>query len=138
MSGKQSQTSAKPHAFFETLKRPASMNHWLIAPQGFPGKPNEAAPEYPVPVERLRAAFEEVVGAMENVREKSRDGELTHYIAQTAILRFKDDIRVQFLSLAPRASSLAIYSASRIGFTDLGANRRRLRQWLNLLGEKLA
>ena len=138
MPEEQSQTSAKPHAFFETLKRPASMNHWLIAPPGFPGKPNEPAPDYMVPAERLSAAFEEAIGALRNVREKSRDGALTHYIAQTAALRFKDDIRVQFLSLGPRASSLAIYSASRIGFTDLGANRRRLGQWLVLLGEKLA
>lgn len=138
MSGEQSDSRARPHAFFASLKRPASSNHWLIAPQGFPGKPNEATPEYPVPVARLQSAFEEVVGALQNVRVKSRDGALIHYIARTAIFRFKDDIRVQFLSLAPQSSGLAIYSASRIGFTDLGANRRRLRQWLDLLGDRLA
>lgn len=138
MSGERSESSATPHSYFDNLVRPSSSNHWLIAPEGFPGSPDETAPRFPVPAQRLRAAFEEAIGALKGVREKSRDGELTRYVDETAILRFKDDIRVQFLSMGPGTSSLAVYSASRIGFTDFGANRRRLRRWLELLRQGLA
>ncbi len=138
MSGEQSDSSAKPHIFFETLVRPSSSNHWLIAPQGFPGNPDETAPGYPVPVERLQSAFEDVIGALKSVRQVSKDGVLSHYVDKTALFHFKDDIRIQFLSRGPGTSSLAVYSASRIGFLDLGANRRRLRRWLELLGKRLA
>jgi len=134
----QSNSSATLHPFFEHLVRPSSSNHWFIAPDWFPGLPDETAPEYTVPVERLRAVFDEAIGSLKGVRVKKRDGALTHYIAQTAIFHFKDDIRVQFLPLSPETSSLAAYSASRIGFGDLGANRKRLRHWLGLLGDRLA
>ncbi|MCZ6862887.1 MAG: DUF1499 domain-containing protein [Alphaproteobacteria bacterium] len=138
MSGEQSESSARPHIFFETLVRPSSSNHWLVAPQGFPGNPDETAPGYPVPVERLQNAFEDVIGALKSVRQVNRDGGLTRYVDKTALFHFKDDIRVQFLSQVPGNSSLAMYSASRIGFLDLGANRRRLQRWLGLLSDRLA
>ena len=138
MSGEQSASSARSHSFFQTLVRPSSSNHWLIAPDWFPGNPDETAPRFSVPVERLRSVFEEVIGALKSVRMKKRDEVLTCYVDETALLHLKDDIRVQFLSLGPDSSSLAAYSASRIGFLDLGTNRRRLRRWLKLLREGLA
>ena len=114
MSGEQSESSARPHIFFESLVRPSSSNHWLIAPEGFPGIPDETAPGYPVPVERLQNAFEDVIGALKSVQQVKRDGELSYYVDKTAIFHFKDDIRIQFLSQGPDTSSLAMYSASRI------------------------
>lgn len=138
MSGEQSESSARPHIFFESLVRPSSSNHWLIAPEGFPGNPDETAPGYPVPVARLQSAFEDVIDALKSVQQVKRDGELSHYVDKTALFHFKDDIRIQFLFQGPGNSSLEMYSASRIGFLDLGANRRRLRRWLGLLSDRLA
>jgi uncharacterized protein (DUF1499 family) len=43
--------------------------------------------------------------------------------ARTRILRFVDDVEFQ---ARPGGNSIAMRSASRVGYSDLGANRRRL------------
>lgn len=53
-----------------------------------------------------------------------------HVVVSTRIFRFRDDVHVQFLQLGPRQSTLALYSASRTGYWDLGTNRRRVEDWL--------
>ncbi len=53
---------------------------------------------------------------------ESTDGHLRAE-ARTRILRFVDD--VEFLA-RPEDNSIAMRSASRVGYSDLGANRRRL------------
>ena len=118
------------HPFFRNLKRPSSPNTWLVAPHGFPGNPDERAPVFRVPVDRLRAAFAKVVGDLKGVKEVRRDGDFTCYVAETAMLHFKDDVCVQFLPVGKGSSTLAVYSASRVGYWDFGTNRRRLRDWI--------
>lgn len=51
--------------------------------------------------------------------------------ARTRILRFVDDVQFQ---LRPDRGEIAMRSASRIGYSDLGANRRRLEKLREALG----
>lgn len=62
------------------------------------------------------------------VAEESANG--IHIIATTRLLRFKDDIRALFIPVTPYLSTLALYSASRVGYWDTGTNRRRVRTWI--------
>jgi len=63
-------------------------------------------------------------------------------IARTALLGFKDDIDIVVLSLSTAtdldaiSSQIAIYSRSRIGYSDLGANRKRVMGLFSRLPEK--
>jgi uncharacterized protein (DUF1499 family) len=123
--------------FFRDLKRPKSPNNYLIAPKEFPGNPDELSPFFSAGAERLKAVFEETVGALPGLREEGRDGPISHFVDETPLCHFKDDIYVQFIDLGDGRSTLAAYSASRIGFWDLGKNRRRLKEWLALVLKRL-
>jgi uncharacterized protein (DUF1499 family) len=124
--------------FFESLKRPDSPNNWLVAPADFVIKPDVVAPVFEAPVSVLSATFKSIVlrskGAA--VVEESANG--LHVVATTQLMKFKDDIRVLFIPVAPNKSTIALYSASRVGSWDMGTNRRRLETWIDQTQEALA
>lgn len=125
------------HPFFRDLKRSSSPNDWLIAPDSFPAQPDERAPIFLVSVQRLRAIFDQSVSQMKHVRETRRDADISFYVVETPLLHFKDDACFQFISLGPTSSTVAAYSASRVGYWDLGTNRKRLKSWLEILSQKI-
>jgi len=67
------------------------------------------------------------------IRERS-DGYL-HAEARTPILRFVDDVEFQ---LRAEDGVIAMRSASRVGYSDLGANRRRLEALREALARRSA
>lgn len=124
--------------FFNGLQRPVKPNHWLIAPADFIIKPDAVAPVFAVPVESLRGAFKAVVRqAHGTVIAGDADNGL-HVVVTTPVFKFKDDIRALFIQIAPQRSTFALYSVSRVGYWDTGANRRRLERWLRRTGGFLA
>ncbi|MCC7373704.1 MAG: DUF1499 domain-containing protein [Verrucomicrobiales bacterium] len=72
-------------------------------------------------VERLHR----VVSGMRGARLVRRDGGYAHYEFRTLICGFIDD--VEFL-VDGREQRIHVRSASRIGYSDLGANRRRIEE----------
>ena len=116
--------------YFAELVRPDSPNHWLVAPAGFPARPDAVSPVFAVPADRLRDAFKDAVLAMPGVAVAGETAAGLRLVATTQILRFRDDIRVQFIAIGSQRSTLAIYSASRTGYWDFGTNRRRVENWL--------
>ena len=114
--------NAKMDSYFKTLQRPASPNHWLVAPADYAIRPDAAAPVFAVPA----AALQQTKGAA--IEAETVDG--LHIVFTSAVFSFKDDVRVYFIPLSPQQSTLALYSASRVGYWDLGANRRRVEDWL--------
>jgi uncharacterized protein (DUF1499 family) len=125
------------HPFFLGLKRPSSPHDWLIAPDNFPAHPDERSPTFQVSVQRLRVARDQSVSQMKHVRETQRDADISFYVAETPLLYFKDDVSFQFISLGPTTSTVAAYSASRVGYWDLGTNRKRLKSWLEILSKQI-
>ena len=57
------------------------------------------------------------------------------FIAVTRLLRFKDDIDILVLPVAEHdhQSTLVVYSRSRIGYSDLGTNGKRVNALLSAL-----
>jgi uncharacterized protein (DUF1499 family) len=53
-------------------------------------------------------------------------------------MKFKDDVYVQALPVDGQAdhSSVAIYSGSRFGYSDLGTNAKRVKELLDLIGTR--
>lgn len=121
-------SSMKP--FFKTLQRPDSPNHWLAAPADYAVKPDVVAPVFAVPAAALHAAVKTVVRQTQGAAIDTETADGLHIVFTSAIFSFKDDVRVHVIPLAPQQSTLALYSASRVGYWDLGANRRRVEDWL--------
>jgi uncharacterized protein (DUF1499 family) len=124
--------------YFKTLKRPDTPNTWLVAPVDFVIKPDAVAPVFPVPVAQLRAAFKTVVLGVEGAAIVAESSDGMHVVATTRILRFKDDVRALFIPLGEHKSTIALYSASRVGSWDLGTNRRRVESWIRQTQQALA
>lgn len=125
---------------FETLKRPRSPNTFLVAPDGLckNAAPDQAAPVFPMQASDLSRKLRGVVNSEGSWKDisVSEDGLKMHFIAVSSLLRFKDDVSVEILPDAgdPGQSTVAIYSASRVGHSDLGANGKRVRGLLGMLG----
>jgi uncharacterized protein (DUF1499 family) len=89
--------------------------------------------------DRLREYWMEMIsGEKRIVRALADPGSRRYvYIQHSPVFRFPDIITVEFVSLGPDRSSLALYSRSRYGEYDFLKNRSRVERWLLLL-EKVA
>jgi uncharacterized protein (DUF1499 family) len=124
-------------AFFKSLKRSGWRNNWLVAPADFVVKPDDVAPVFRVSVPALHGAFKAIALRSDGVEVVEESANAIHIIATTRLMRFKDDIWALFIPVMPYRSTLAIYSASRIGYWDMGTNRRRVKTWIAYLQNAL-
>ncbi len=86
------------------------------------------------PAARTWEAVREVVAAMPRTTVVSDSGEYRHAECRSLLLGFVDDLE---LHLRPIDGILAVRSASRVGYSDLGVNAGRvesLRQRLQVFG----
>lgn len=124
---------------FETLHRPTSPNTYLLAPEGLcqNAVPDAVAPEIPLGTGALFSKLESLVRDTPNWQISHIDPPALSlsFIAVTRWLKFKDDVDVKVIgpSSAAGPSTLAIYSRSRVGYSDLGANKKRVLAMLENL-----
>jgi len=122
------------------LSSPLRKPGFLACPPGY-CQAAEAitSPVFPLPWERLREYWTEVVSGEKRVEQVAADPEHRRfvYIQHSPTFRFPDVITVEFVQLRPDQSSIAIYSRSRYGEYDFGKNRKRVVRWLALL-DKMA
>ncbi len=124
---------------FKTLQRPASPNTALYAPAGFAdgATPDGVSPVYDLPPGELYMRVLRLIGERREWQLGTQDANAQHvtFIAVTPLMRFKDDIDVKVLPVPgqPGKSTFAAYSRSRVGYSDLGANRKRLEAFAKAL-----
>lgn len=126
---------------FKTLKRPSKPNTYLVAPADFclAAEPDRISPIFELAPDDL---FANLVALVENERGwidplLEPDTLRLKFIAQSPIMRFKDDVDIAVVPAASgTGSQLAIYSRSRVGYSDLGANRKRIERLLEKLTVK--
>jgi uncharacterized protein (DUF1499 family) len=68
-------------------------------------------------------AVKEAVGAMPRHRIVTETGDYLHVECRSALCGFADDLELQ---LRPEEGVIAVRSASRLGYSDFGVNRRRV------------
>ncbi len=118
---------------FATLQRRTSPNDALACPASVCSARAEIVPPvFAVDAAGLRAAFAKTLANEPHLtRVAADDATLTdRYVQRTALMRYPDTIVVRFLQLAGGRSTLALYSRSKFGHSDLGANKARLERWL--------
>ncbi len=92
-----------------------------MEPIPFVGSPNEA-------MQRIEGVIDE----MPRTRIVTREGNYLHAEFRSALFRFVDD--VEFL-IDPESQLVHFRSASRVGHSDLGVNRRRMEKIREAFGE---
>jgi uncharacterized protein (DUF1499 family) len=119
---------------FANLELASSPNQYLVAPAGATpkAKPDAVSPVFAVPVDTLRDAVLAVTAEAPRfkVLDRSPDGMRMVLVQRSAILRFPDYINVEILPAGQDGSTLAVYSRSRFGYSDLGVNRARVEALL--------
>ncbi len=126
---------------FADIRRSPTGNDALICPVSLCGAtPVDAvSPNFNVPVARLRDAVRVIEVNDPDVFALAQDEARVQdrYLARTRIMRFPDTVSVRFIDLGQGRSTLALYSRSQLGQSDIGVNRARLLAWIKLLGDQL-
>ena len=124
---------------FQAFKRPPKPNNWLVAPDGFADAalPDESSPVFDRTPSALFEDIMQMVAARGDWKIKASDPDAGRisFIAMTKLLRFKDDIDILVLPVAghDHQSTLVVYSRSRLGYSDLGTNGKRVNALLSAL-----
>lgn len=124
---------------------PSTPNSYRVMPGG-----ENAAPVFAVSDDELSAAFDRVVAAQPRIELLADDrapssaggggpqtsGTVT-WVQRSALFGFPDYISVAFLPGDGTQSTLAVFSRSRLGQSDLGVNEKRVTAWLSALEAEL-
>lgn len=120
---------------FETFFRSPRPNNFLVAPVGLcaNAETDETSPVIALPPAQIIERIVELVESEKLWGDLQTDPASLRlsFVAKTPFLRFRDDIDVRVLpGSEPSESRIAVYSRSRIGHSDLGANAKRVRSLL--------
>ena len=126
---------------FSSLKRPRTPNTFLMAPEGFckQARADMPSPIYVAAAPKLRHELLSIIIAEPRVAHTLADeaGLYDDFVVRSALFRFPDLISVQVIDAGGGKSTLALYSRSVYGRSDLGVNRRRSLGWIERLGEAI-
>jgi len=121
---------------FETLERRTTPNDALACPTYLcKARSDLVPPLFAVDANGLRAAMAKVIESEPRIAlVQTNDTALTdRYIQRSALLGFPDTVVVRYIEQPEGRSSLAMYSRSQLGRSDLGVNKARLERWLGKL-----
>jgi uncharacterized protein (DUF1499 family) len=122
-----------------TLAERSSSNDALACPAGICAVPADFdSPAFAVPVEQLLTIAESVIGAEPRTKIVAKDMDMPQivFVQRSRILQFPDTVWVQGVK-SGTGSSVIIFSRSNYGDLDLGVNRRRVRDWLGKLTQRI-
>ena len=115
-----------------TAPKPDTPNSYHVAPASAEVPIDDEAPTYTVAVQELASQFDGVALAAprtEAVAGSAADGHVT-YVQRSALWGFPDYVSVRFIDDGAGGSTLAVFSRSRFGKSDLGVNKKRVTAWL--------
>lgn len=119
---------------FATLELKDSPNQYLVCPANLcNGQQHRESPVYSMPAEELASIWFDIVEAKPRIEQMPVDnGDVNQvdYVQRTELMQYPDWITVRFIDLEDRKSTLAIYSRSVYGRSDMGVNQERIDAWL--------
>jgi uncharacterized protein (DUF1499 family) len=113
--------------------KPSTPNSYRVGPDGTT-EPDALAPTFSLSSAELAAQFDAIArGAGSGVVGGSAaEGHVT-YVQTSGLFGFPDYVSVKFMEIDATNSTLAIFSRSRLGQSDLGVNKKRVEAWLGQL-----
>lgn len=118
---------------FRTLDPGTKPNWFLLAPASHGNRHASApSPVLPVDAKRLFEVACQVIEAQPRTQTSWRDPDRHRavFTQRSAVLGFTDDVDLAVEAVGDDSSTLALFSRSRVGYWDLGVNRRRVLDWL--------
>lgn len=125
---------------FETLERRATRTDALACPPSLcPAPADILPPVFPVDVIALRKAFARAIATERRLTLVGIDDRMPadRYVQRSERMRFPDTIVVRYLRVGEKSSTVAIYSRSQLGHSDLGVNLARIERWLDKLRQEV-
>ncbi|MEL6365867.1 MAG: DUF1499 domain-containing protein [Pseudomonadota bacterium] len=125
---------------FATLERPKSPNTYLVCDvDETAATPDRAAPRYQADPAHLCATLVGIVTSEPRVAEVEADpdGRAYRFTQKTAVLGFVDDIDIAVRPAGEGGAKVLVYSRSRVGWSDLGTNKKRVDGWLARLDQRM-
>ncbi len=126
---------------FRTLERPRSPNTYLLAAADMcdHAKADQPSPHYAASPEEVFQSCRRIIEARKNWTLLGADpaAHKLRFVATSGLMRFKDDVDILISppSEGTSGARLAVYSRSRVGYSDLGANAKRVAFLLSKLGQ---
>lgn len=115
---------------FKSLKRPPKPNTCLAAPENhcLAAEPDFAPPELAMTGRGLFSKLSEIIASERSFGKIETDADALRikFVATTGLMRFKDDVDIEVIALEQGRATFAIYSRSRVGYSDMGVNRKRV------------
>lgn len=118
---------------FETLERRTTPNDALACPpQLCKARSDLEPPLFAVDANELRAAMVKVILSEPRIALVHRNDTalIERYVQRSALFGFPDTVVVRYVEKPGDRSTLAMYSRSQFGHSDLGVNKGRLERWL--------
>jgi len=122
------------------LARPSSPNTFLLCPRDFSiSAPDHEAPVFPVTAGSITEIWDKIAKTFPRTEKLSYLDDIMqrNYVQRTPLMRYPDIITIEFIINNNKESSIAIYSRSQYGYSDLGTNRRRVLSWTGKLLSEL-
>jgi len=128
------------HLDFEEVERTGKPNDYLVCPPGYCGSvADEASPVFDIPVLELKEEWLALVSEQPRTKGLSNPEGLQLVFEQRSwLLNFPDTITVRFYALGELRSTIAVYSRSHYGYSDLNVNRKRVKAWLLELKQRVS
>jgi len=121
---------------FQTLTRRASPNDSLACPQDAcpQARADIDPPVYTSSATRLKERLRAALAQEPRITELAEVSDLhLRFVQRSFLMRYPDVVDVLFLPRSSGSATIAIYSRSAVGHSDLGVNRARLERWLELM-----
>ncbi len=117
---------------FQTLKLKDSPNQFLLCPADYcpNASPHRVSSAYDASAATLRDTWHAMTARQPRTKLAASDHDNLQYdyVQRSLIFRFPDTITVRFLPLDDQQSTLAVYSRSTYGHSDLGGEQKAHRR----------
>jgi len=125
----------------KTFERSSKPNNYLLSDQTGGRSADGPAPIFDVEEKTLKVTLQEaLVGEPRlEVVTAGLDTDQWAFVQRSQVFRFADDIVIEFdpADGVENGTKLSIFSASRVGYSDMGVNKARITRWLDKLSSEL-